>query len=162
MKTISSMIKECLDNNEIKYDYNDEFDAFFFNMSCESADLDMYIQVRDEKYISFIAGLPIAIPKESHANICQVINDINAEAMVATLYLLKDSGKICGQSFVIVHQGEIHYEVILHHIAVTINIVDSRVKEIFRVAFGENNDAILAQLSMGQIEEDAQGNLIFN
>lgn len=103
MKTISSMIKECLDNNEIKYDYNDEFDAFFFNMSCESADLDMYIQVRDEKYISFIAGLPIAIPKESHANICQVINDINAEAMVATLYLLKDSGKICGQSFVIVH-----------------------------------------------------------
>lgn len=162
MKTVSSTIKQCLDKNEIKCQHNEEFDAFYFNIGCESTDLDMYIQVRGEEYISFIAGLPIAIPKESYTNICQVINEINAEAMIATLYLHKESGKLYGQSFAIAHEGEIHEEVILHNIGLTMNVLNSRVKEIFKVAFGGENDDSLTKLLLGQIKEDAQGNPIFN
>lgn len=87
MKNTVEVVKQCLDNNEISYHHNEERDSFFFNVSCKSKDLNFFIQVHGEEYISFIAGLPIAIPKDSYANVCQTLNEINAEAMIATLYL---------------------------------------------------------------------------
>lgn len=159
MKQVSLTIKQCLDNKRINYQYNEEQNDFYFNVRCELTDLDFYIQVHGDEYISFIAGLPITIPKESYANVCQTLNEINADTMITSLYLHKPSRKIYGQSFAIAIGGEIHEDVIMHNIGLTMNTLDSRAEEIFRVAFGNCNDDTLAQLFMRQ---DAHGNPILN
>ena len=162
MNTIATIIQQCLEKAEIKYQYNEETEVFYFSMSGDSSDLDFFIQVRENEYVSFIASLPTAIPKESYSKVCLAINDINAEAMIASLYLNKDTGKLHSQSFAIAPEGTVHEDVIMHNIGVTMCILDSKVKQIFHIAFSESDDDRLAQLLLNSIKEGANGEPICN
>lgn len=135
MKTLVSTIKESLDGVSIDYRYDENNRFFIFSLSCESTDVTFIIQIHGDVYVSFMAMLPIIVPEESYADICLLINRINADANISTLFLDPDAYKIYGQSFAVSHNGEIEEDVISLHIGATANAVDSHVKEIFSVLY---------------------------
>ena len=161
MKVILKTIKQYLDNNGLSYQYREERNVFYFQISTDIVDIDFFVQIQKEaECILFIATLPITIEESKADAMLKLINTINAQTTIASLYM--ESSKIYAQSFVLYTENSIVEDLFLRYIALTVSVLNGRVKEIFRIVFGNSNNSELTQLFLRQIKEDTDNNLIFN
>ena len=100
MKVILKTIKKYLDNNGLSYQYREERNVFYFQISTDIVDIDFFVQIQKEaECILFIATLPITIEESKADAMLKLINTINAQTTIASLYM--ESSKIYAQSFVL-------------------------------------------------------------
>lgn len=152
MKPIYQRISELLDSMEIKYNFEEDIDVFYFKMGGETSDIDVYIRIQGETLITFNAILPIRMPEYSFPELLDAINQINTDALISTLYLDKDSRKINSQSFIDTKDGDIDEENFTSFLISSIKRIDSNTEDFMKIVFGSQEKSLESLLMEKEIE----------
>lgn len=162
MKESTHNIQRYLKNNEVEFDVSEEQDAVYFRMGGTTADILVSIRIQNDNIILVTARLAINLPTRAYPKLLDALNEINRDALIATMYLYKDEdgGNVVAQAFILSKEEELEEALFMRTLLSTIARINGEAEHILKIAFG--GDESLSELLLKQQIEESQRDTTLN
>ena len=100
-ENLTSVIKECFDQNEWKYDYDSKKERFYINFKGKNMNLRIIMASVDGDLISFTES-DISVSPKRYSKVLQKINELNKANRYGSFFLDEEGRRIilrCNQAF---------------------------------------------------------------
>ncbi len=160
MKPILECMSTLLEKQELNFEIKEEDDVIMLSIAGKVANINILIGVQNDRIITITAFLPVNIPDKSHCHVLELINKINTEALVSTMYLDMSRKTVNCQSFLHVENDAVGEAAFNHSFYSTVCRIDERSEEILSVAYGMSTESLSELIMRKQIEESQNDEVV--
>ncbi len=153
MKPILKNLSSYLDKMELSHDVREDSDAIIFSMGGSVADLNLLLRLQNDAILTITAVLPVNIPERVQPQILELINRVNVDALVSTMYLETEHKTVGCQGFLFVKNETIDEDMFTQCFYYTASRMNHYAEEILSIAYGNSTESLSELIIRKQIEE---------